>query len=340
MKKSRVVLYLACFTILIIVLSLLPGSSLAAKDSSEYRNGNSNQYTREDILSLDKNKTDNVDEASSSKSYAKSEQKNLSEKSRDNISESKQERKQSKEDLQFYKQEYKVAKENFLTIRNRIREKELDPNSEEALNVTKIYLSSSISYMIAHLLNVKDNMAYSEGKGMEERITAIDEKIKLLEAEKAKVANSSSQEELSVVVKSVRGIWKNAEIDSISSAGQIVSEKIGEFLEESENLSIKLENKTLNLKETGVNTSELETKVSSYVSVIKSAQENKEEADSIYNGTNVTREDMQEANDYLRQSLSDINKANALLREIFGELKNYENKVSNKTEITNIVKVK
>ncbi len=340
MKKSRVVLYLACFTIIIIVLSLLPGNSLASKDSSEYRNGNSNQYTREDVLSSDKNKTENVDEASNSKSYAISEHKNLSEKGRKNVSESNQERKQSRENLQFYKQEYKVAKENFLTIRNRIREKELDPNSDEALNVTKIYLSSSISYMVAHLSNVKDNMVYSDGKGMEEKITALDEKIKLLETEKTKVANASSQEELSVVVKSVSGIWNNAEKDSISSAGQIVSEKIGEFLEESENLSIKLENKTLNLKETGVNTSELETKVSSYVSVIKFAQENKDEADSIYNGTNVTREDMQEANDYLRQSLSDINKANALLREIFVELKNYENKVFNKTEITNIVKVK
>jgi len=330
MKKSRVVLYLACFIIITIVLSLLPESSLAARDSSENRNVNPNQYIREDILSSEKNKTDIVDEANSSKSYTKSEQGNLSSKGQDNISGYKQERRQSKEELQFYKQEYKVAKENFLNIKNRIRVKELDPNSEEALSVTKSYLNSSISYMIAHLLNVKSNMEYSNGNGTEEKIIAIDEKVKLLESEKAKIANASSQEELSVVVKSVRDIWDNAEKISLSSTGQIVSERIGEFLEESENLSKKLGVQTENLKETGVNTSKLEIKLASYVSYINSAQEKKRAADSIYNGENITRENMQKANNYLRQSLNDISNANKLLREIFDELKNYETEKYNK----------
>jgi len=114
----------------------------------------------------------------------------------------------------------------------------------------------------------------------------------LLEVEKAEIANASSQEELLVVVRSVRGVWNNAEKTSLSSAGQTVSEKIGEFLKESEKLSEKLGTKVENLKETGVNTAELETKLASYVSYIKSAQEKKEVADSIYNGENVTREDM------------------------------------------------
>lgn len=240
MKKSRVVLYLACFTIITIVFSLLPESSLAARDSSENRNVNPNQYIREDILNSDKNKTDNVDEVNSSKSAAKSEQRNLNSKILGNISEYKQEKKQSKEELQFYRQEYKVTKENFLKIRTRIRENELDPNSEEALSVTKSYLNSSINYMIAHLSNVKGNMEYSNGNVTEEKIIAIDEKVKLLESEKAKIANASSQEELSVVVRSVRGIWNNAEKISLSSTGQTVSERIGEFLEESEKLSKKL----------------------------------------------------------------------------------------------------
>lgn len=207
MKKSRVVLYLACFTIIITVLSLLPGGSLAARDSSENGNSNPNQYMREVVLSSDKNKTDNADEANSSKSDAKPEQKNLRAKSRNNVSEYKQERKQLKEELQFHKQEYKVAKGDFLKIRNRIRAEELNPNSEEALNATKLYLNSSINYMIAHLSNVKGNMEYSDGNGTEEKIIAIDEKIKLLEAEKAEIANASSQEELLVVVRSVRGVW-------------------------------------------------------------------------------------------------------------------------------------
>ncbi len=343
MKKSRIVLYLACFTIIITVLSLLPGGSLAARDSSENGNGNQNQYMRESISNLDKNKTDNAD-ASSSKSDAKSdakpEQKNLSAKDRDNISEYRQERRQLKEELQFHQQEYQVAKGNFLKIRNRIRAEELDLNSEEALNATKFYLNSSINYMMAHLSNVKGNIGYSNGNGTEDKIIAIDEKIKLLEAEKAKIANASSQEELLVVVRSVRGIWNDAEKISLSSAGKTVSEKIGEFLEESGKLSEKLGTKVGNLKETGVNTAELETKLASYVSYIKSAQEKKETADSIYDDENVTREDMQKANNYLRQSLNDISKANKLLKEIFGELKNYETEGYNGTKVKKVVKVK
>jgi len=336
MEKSRVLQYLACFTIILTVLSLLTGGSLAARDSSENGNGNPNQHMREEARNSYRNETGNLSETGNSELDAEKQQKNLSSKRRNKVSEYKQERKQLDGELQFHKQEYKEAKEEFLKIRNRIRAEELDPNSEEALNGTKLYLNSSINYMIAHLSNVKSNMAYSNGNGTEEKITAIDEKIKSLEAERANIANASSQEELLVVVKSVRGVWNNAEKTSLAGAGQTVSEKIGEFLKESENLSEKLGVKIESMKETGVNTAELETKLTSYVSYIRSAQEKKEAADSIYNGENVTREDMQKANNYLRQSLTDINKANKILREIFGELKDYELEQINGTEVKNI----
>ncbi len=321
MKKSRVVRYLACFTVILTLLSLLPGGSLAARDSSEHGNSNPNQYMREDAR--DSNKTDNIDEASSVESNAKQEQENLSAKSRNKISDYKQERKQLEEELQFHKQEYREAKRDFFKIRDLIRAEELDPNSEEAINATKLYLNSSVEYMIAHLSNVKSNMAYSNGKRIEEKITAIDEKIELLEVEKINIESASNQKELLVVVRSIRGVWNNAEKTSLADAGQIVSEKIGEFLEESRNLSEKLGVKVKKLKETGVNTAELETELASYTSCIKSAQDNKKMADSIYNNENVSRENLQIANNYLRQSLNDIRKANKILKEIFGELKYY-----------------
>ncbi len=334
MKKSRIIQDLACFTIILTLLSLLLGGSLAARDSSEHGNGNQNQYMREDTLGS-YNETDNMGETSSSESDVKQEQKNLSTKDQNKVSEYKQERKQFEEELQFHKQKYSEAKGDFLKIRNRIRAKELDPNSEEALNATKSYLNSSIDYMIAHLSNVESNMASSNGNRTDEKAIAIDEKIKLLEVEKANVSNASSQEELLVVVRSVRGVWNNAEKISLSSAGQTVSEKIGEFLEKSEDLSERLGVKVEDLKVAGVDTAELEIKLASYNSYIKSAQEKKVMADSLYNGENVTREDMQTANNYLRQSLNDINKANKLLREIFVELKNYETEKGNGTEAKN-----
>jgi hypothetical protein len=319
---------------------LLSGGSLASRDSSGNGNGNPNQYMREGVPSSDQNKTANMNETSNSKSEAKSEQKTLSTKGRNKVSEYKQEREQLREELQYHKQEYKVAKGDFLKIRNRIRAQELDPNSEEALNVTKLYLNSSIDYMIAHLSNVKGNIEYSDGNKTEEKIIPIDENIKLLEAEKAKIVNASSQEELTGVVRSVRGVWNNAEKNSLSSTGQTVSEKIGVFLDESEKLSERLGGDVETFKETDVNTSKLETKLASYVSYIKSAQEKKDAADSIYNNESVTQENLQKANNYLHQSLNDISEANKLLREIFDELKTYETKKYNETEVKNVIKVK
>jgi len=343
MKKSRIVQDLACFTIILTLLSLLPGGSLAARNSSDHGNGNQNQYMHEDTL-VSYNETNNVGESNSSESDVKQEQKNLSTKNQNNVqnnvSDYKQERKQLEEELQLRKQEYNEAKEDFLKIRDRIRAKELDPNSEEALNATKFYLNASINYMISHLSNVKSNMEYSNGNRTDEKVIAIDEKIKLLEVEKAKVANASSQKELLVVVRSVRGVWNDAEKISISSAGQTVSEKIGEFLEKSENLSERLGVKVEGLRENGVDTSELEIKLASYISYIKSAQEKKVMADSLYSGKNVTLEDMRTANNYLRQSLNDISKANKLLREIFDKLKSCETEGNNGTEIRNLTKLR
>lgn len=348
MKKSKVVRYLACVTVILTLLSLLPACSFAAKDSSEYGNGNPNQDIREGVRNSYENKTENVGEVSDIGSYSKQQEKqqekqqgkNLNVKSRNETSEYKQEKKQLEEELKSHKQEYWEAKEDFLKIRNRIREGKLDPNSEEALNTTKLYINSSINYMVAHLSNVKSNIAHSSGNGTKDRIVALDEKIKLLEVEKTNITNASSQEELVVMASSVRGVWNNAEKTSLASAGQTVSEKMGEYLEKSENLSEVLGVRVENLKETGINTAELETKLASYTSYIKSAQEKRETADSIYNDENVTRNDVQKANNYLRQSLNDISKANKILRDIFVELKKYEFEKYNSTEASNITDIK
>jgi hypothetical protein len=323
MKKLRFIRYLTYFTIILTLLSVLPGGAFAAKASSE-GNGDRNQHMQEEPRSSYGNEINNTSDANNSKSDPKRLQNNLSVKDQDRIFEYEQERKQVKEELQLQRKEYQESKKDFLKILDRIRAEELDPNSEEVLNGTKLYLNSSINYMIAHLSNVKSNMEYSKGTVTEEKIAAIDEKIKLLEADRAEVANASTRKELVAVVRSVREVWESAQKISLGGAGQAVSEKIGEFLDKSEILSEKLDVKIKKLKETGSDTSDLEIELTSYKSYIKSAQEKKVEADSIYNDKNVTRENMIKANNYLRQSLIDINKANKLLRQIFEELKGYE----------------
>lgn len=336
MEKSRVFRFLAYFSIILTLLSLLPGVSLAAKDYSENGKGNQDQVMRGDVRNSSNEKTDDADDFNDSISDKEKLQKNIGVKDhndRSKTSDYKQEKKRLKEEVQSHKQEYKEAKGEFLKIRNLVRAGKLDPNSEEALNATKLYLDSSIDYMISHLSNVKSNMAYSNGNGTEEKITGVDEKIRLLEVEKEHVSKASTQEELVIVVSSVRGVWNNAEKTSAEDAGQIVSEKIGKFLEKSENLSEKLGAKVDYLNKTGVNTTKLESELASYDFYINLAQENKEAADSIYSGENITRKDMEKANDYLRQSLSDVSKANDIIRQILEELKEYETKRGNETGV-------
>ena len=82
----------------------------------------------------------------------------------------------------------------------------------------------------------------------------------------------------------------------------------------------------------------LKIKLASYRSYLKSAQDKKKDADSIYNDKNATRENLIKANNYLLQSISDINKANKLLKDIFEELKKHENQKTNETEVEIILK--
>lgn len=337
MKKLRFIRYLTYFTIILALISALPGGASAAKVSSD-GHGNQNQYMREDSRSSYDNEIDNKSDVNDSESDPEGLQNNLNVKDQNRISEYKEERKKIKEELQLERKEYQESKKDFLKIRSQIRAEELNPNSNEALNATKLYLNSSINYMIAHLSNVKSNMEYSNGNGTEKRIAAINEKIKLLEAEKLEVANASSQKELAATVRSVREVWDDAQKISLAGAGQTVSGKIGEFLEKSETLSEKLEEKIKSLNETGADISDLEIKLASYKAYLKSAQEKKKDADSIYYDKNVTRENMEKANNYLLQSLSDINKSNKLLIDIFEELKKYETEKINETEVENSLK--
>lgn len=337
MKKLRFIQYLTYFTIILALISALPGGALAAKVYSD-GHGNQNQYMREDSRSSYDNEIDNTSDVNDSESDPGRFQNNLNVKDQNRISEYKEERKKIKEELQLERKEYQESKKDFLKIRSQIRAEELNPNSNEALNATKLYLNSSINYMIAHLSNVKSNMEYSNGNGTEKRIAVINEKIKLLEAEKLEVANASSQKELAATVRSVREVWDDAQKISLAGAGQTVSGKIGEFLEKSETLSEKLEEKIKSLNETGADISDLEIKLASYKAYLKSAQEKKKDADLIYYDKNVTRENMEKANNYLLQSLSDINKSNKLLIDIFEELKKYETEKINETEVENSLK--
>jgi len=341
MKKSIIVRYLAYVTFILILFCVLPGGSLATKDSSEH--GSGVQYTDESTTGSENHEKYSVEDANGTENSSPENiqnQNGVLTQDRYQISAYKLERKQIQENLQLQKNEYREVKEDFLKVKNQIQAGKLDPNSEEAVDATRLYLNSSISYMVVYLENVKNNMQYSNVNGIEERIVTIDEDIKLLENEQAEVASASSQQEFLVTVRSVRGVWDNAQKTSLKGAGQTVSQKIGEFLDKSGNLSEKLETKIEGLNETGVKTTDLETRLASYNLYIKAAQEKKEAADSIYEDENATLENLNVANNYMREALNNVNKANQILRVIFDELKKYNLEEVNNAGVENSTKTK
>jgi len=340
MKKSGFIRYLAYITLIILLFSILPGEAFAAGILSE--KGNGNQYAYENI-NLENNKRNssentNKTENSSSENLLDGTESRVVD--RKKASEYRLEKKKIQEDLQLQKEEYRQSKDDFLKVRNQIRTGKINSNSEEAVNATRVYLNSSIGYMVSHLKNVRTNMLYSNGNGTEQRISAINENIRLLENEQAAVSNASSQQELLVIVRSVSGIWTNAQKASLTGAGQTVSQRIGEFLDKSGNLSENLETEIEVMNETGVDTSSLETRLASYNLYLKAAQEKKEAADAIYEDDSSTRENLEVANNYLRESLNNINKANQILRLIFDEMRAYNLENANETGAENRTETK
>ncbi|MGB9928684.1 MAG: chromosome segregation ATPase [Methanosarcina sp.] len=336
MKKSGFVRYLAYFTLILIFLNTLASGALAAENVSErgytnqdlYEEGDTAKYKLENINDISKNDADinntNTNEKDYSGPNSKEPRNNERIEENNKILEHREFRKEIKEELQVQREEYRKAKEDFLKIRNKIQTGELNPNSDEALEGTKVYLNSTINYMIFHLSSVKKNLEYSNSDKIKEEIAVIDEKISLLEAEKTKVAKASNQKELAARVRALQETWNNAQKASLAGAGKIVSQKIGEFFEKSENLSANIELKIESLRGNGIDTSDLEVKLESYNAYINSAKEKKEAADVIYADTDTTHEVMKKANNYLREALKDINKANKILKEIFDKLKEHE----------------
>jgi hypothetical protein len=339
MKKLRFVQYLTYFTIIFILFIVLPGAAYAVNSHSE-EHGNQNQNMQEESMNSSSrvNETNNTGEEGISEADSGRLEGNPDVKNQNRVFEYKQERQKIKEELELQREDYHKAKKDFLKVKNQIHAGKLNPDSYEVLNATKLYLNSSISYMIAHLSNVKSNMEYANCNGTEKIVADIDEKIKLLETKKAEVANASSQKELAATVRSLRETWVEAQRLSLAGSGQIVSEKVGEYLEKSKVLSDILNARIENLNETGADVSDLKIKFVSYKSYLTSAQSEKKDADAVYEDQNATREKLEEANNYLLQSISDINKANKLLKDIFIELKKYENQKNNESEVESSLK--
>lgn len=253
------------------------------------------------------------------------------------LREESQKRAQLKEELKLRRNNYQSSKKNFLAIRKNLRSGNYD---EKDLNITREFLNESIDYMIAHLEKVQFNMEQSNGNGTEARIAAIEERISQLQKEKQAIEKAETLEDLRNSTKSVRGVWNNARNGTVVETGQTACEKIDGFVNKSGYMSNKIEKEIERMNKKGVNTTNLESKLANYNSLMDSARENKEAAEDIYNNGNAAEVELQKADSHLQNALKEIKEANQVLKEIFVELKPYReqyrlNENNKKTAQTN-----
>lgn len=320
-KFKKVMRYVSCLTIILIFISITSTAALAGNGggaSNDAKNGKTLETHQKQELVKEiiqaRNQTEN---------------KTLE---REQLREKVQERAQLKEQLQIQKSNYQSSKKNFLAIRKQLRSGDY---GQDELEITREYLNSSIDYMIANLEKVRYNLEQSNGNGNEARIYAIEERISQLQEGKNAVGKAEDLEDFANATESVRSVWNNVRNRTAVDTGQTACESLDKFVNKSEVVSLKLENEVESLNKIGVDTTELEVKLANYNALMDSARENNEAAKNIYNKENATQEELQNADNDLQSALNEIKEANQILKEIFGELKQYRIEKANRIRTQN-----
>ena len=320
-KFKKVMRYASCLTVILIFFSLMSTAALAgngvgaindAKNEKTLETLPKQELIKEQIQA--RNQTDN---------------KTLE---RKQLREEAQGRVQLNEKLKVQKSNYQSSKKNFLAIRKQLRSGKY---GDKELGITRVYLNSSIDYMIAHLERVQYNLEQSNGDGKEARIDAIEDRIRQLQDEKKAVGEAKDLEDFANATESVRVVWNNVQNRTAVETGQTACESLDKFVKKSEAVSLKLENEIESLNKTGVNTIALEAKLANYNALMDSVRENNEAAKNIYNKENATQEELQNADNYQQSALNEIKEANQILKEIFGELKQYRSEEANRVRAQN-----
>ncbi|MEZ5335077.1 MAG: hypothetical protein R2741_07500 [Methanolobus sp.] len=190
---------------------------------------------------------------------------------------------------------YNNATENFL----RIKAGNSALNTEEAIEATKEYLNSTIDVMTEAL----DNEEY----------------IEQLNEEKEDVATSSTRAELAECAKNIRDIWREARQEKTDATAESANNKLKAVIRSSEAMSLRLENEISLLEKKGEDVSGLQEMHQEYNNLVTEAGEYQEQAENAYGNGNANAETFR----YMKLSGQSIRQANAVLEEMFRELKQY-----------------
>ncbi|WP_407356819.1 hypothetical protein [Methanolobus sp. WCC5] len=303
MEKTGLRMF-AGFAVLLVLMSILPAGALAASDNAKnddmrvkVANAANEKETYGNDQTDDNADEDKDDSADTAAAYIRDHDRD-----RDMVNAKEDATRKRTESMNAVAR-YQAARDNFAIMRSN------NPNidTEEAINATREYLNSSISYMISRL-DEEDDSEY----------------IKRLGSIREDVNAATTRKELADAAKDIRSVWNDARKDRIISAGRAIDNRMNAVIRTSETLMLRLENEIATMKENGEDTEDLEEMLARYRELIAGAKENQERARNTYmNGNGTVGENVREANRYIEQAGKDIRDANAILRNILTELKQH-----------------
>ena len=295
----------AILAVLLMLVSVLPIGALAAQD-----NGNGNEKRMN--VANDKRVQIQMEDLDDDQAHD-------GDKEGDEDSESDEGEEQDRDkvrDRANVKDRYKDARDEFQKVK--LQGSENAAASEDFVNATKDYLNNTIDYMIEHLEDVQERVEESGDESADAESDRIQEYMDSLEAEKENVADAETKQELGAIARSIRNIWADAQKDAKSSATKSVNNRINNFLDKAESVSLRIEDEINRLKDQGVDTTELEEMLEDYNELIAEANQNHELAKEAYQNN-----DAKETNKQLRETVQSLKEAGKVLNEMVKELKEH-----------------
>jgi tetratricopeptide (TPR) repeat protein len=214
---------------------------------------------------------------------------------------------------------YKNARSDYRAAMHKFKKSKKAEDSKAALNKGKAFLLRADTAMIMYLKMLRTKVDKSRGFDEEKKqgiLKEIDGYTSWLENRQEEIDKANNLEDLKAAARSIREKWGEIRWAARRISGEILTFKIDTILSRAEALAEKVETKIPELQDQGVDTVELEGRLSDFHSKIELAKEKNAEAkekfrdiSSIKDANKLFREGhvlVKEANNYIREAYKDL----------------------------------
>ncbi|MEA1944577.1 MAG: hypothetical protein U9N07_04480, partial [Euryarchaeota archaeon] len=167
-------------------------------------------------------------------------------------------------------------------------------------------------------MQARIEIAEQQGYAPEGASESIDKYILRLEGKGSEIRSADTAGDFASAARDIRKTWREIRAEMLRHTKYMIAARIGTFLEKSEILSDRLDEKISDLEVQGIDTENLRSNLEDYDEKIKCVRENYDDAKEFFDdgNTDEARRSIHEANVCIRD-------ANHILKEIFKELREY-----------------